>query len=98
MIGCILHVRTGVAHRYTRTGPLQHLDVVAAVAERNDVGCGNTEMVNEYLQRYCLVVASRRHIDDGQATKLHLAAIIDQTGHHGRKFIKPMVIVVVKRD
>ena len=40
----------GLAHRDTATGPAQHLDVVAPVADRQDVGSGEADPVAHVLE------------------------------------------------
>ena len=51
--------------RDAASGPLQHLDVVATVADREHVGGGDPELVGDELQPGGLADAHRRQVEPG---------------------------------
>jgi len=65
MIGDGLDSWPSIAHCDPCPSPLQHLDVVAAITERDHLIDSNTQVLDEYLKRNCLVITCRGDIDDG---------------------------------
>lgn len=98
MIRGSLHGKSSVAHCDTCASPLQHFDVVAAIAKRDNVGGLDAEVFHEHLQRHGLVITAGRHVNNRQATKLHLTARVDELRHDVSKSLKAVVVVVVKRN
>ena len=46
-IRCPLHLRAGIAHGDAETTPLEHRDVVTAVADNGDLRQGNTQQLRD---------------------------------------------------
>ena len=54
-IRCLLHLRTGIAHGDAQTAPLEHRDIVAAVADDGDLRQRNAQQLREFRQRVAFV-------------------------------------------
>ena len=64
-VGVLLHSRLGVAHHYGNAAVVEHLDVVAAVAEGYGVGHVDAEMTAEDVHAGGLGVVGADNVGEG---------------------------------